>query len=120
MDQLLKGKVQAEEMITIEEMTEALNCEVWKEGTELFKITQSFVKRGRSTYLIRYPEIEEDLDMVMFNDPDSIIEGNRLVLNGFLKSSVERVSRFKSEDTNKYQYKIQLSDGHVLIEPLLS
>lgn len=107
-----------EKAISLEEFINAIFFEVWENGTEFLKVTHDFSKSGKRVFLIRFPEVEEDDDMIFFNDADAVIESNSLVLFGFLKSSVKMVSKFKSEETDMDCYKLYFNDGHVIIEPI--
>ena len=111
---------QKEEMISMEDLVDELEFQSWEEGTELFKITESFIKKEKSTYLVRYLKAEVEAGMIFMSDLDKIIQNNKLVVSGFLKECVRYVSRYISKETDMYCYKMQFQDGHVVIEPILS
>ena len=117
---MMKNLVQADETITMDELVETLSMEVFEEGTDLFKITQSYIGKGKCVHLVRLLDVDDEDEVIIFNDPDGIIKSNHLTLSGFLKSSLKRISRYLSVDTLKSCYKLQFETGFVMIEPLIS
>lgn len=119
---LIKNQIQKEQKITLQTLLEELSNQIYQEGIELHKVTQSFLGKPKRTFLVRYLEGEVDnaSGMVFFDDTDSILSENLYALKGFLISSVKRVSKLKSDDTDMDSYKIQFETGYVLIESFIS
>ncbi|MGB4660186.1 MAG: hypothetical protein WBI07_13475 [Mobilitalea sp.] len=114
---------QVEKEITIEEMIENINMEAHINGTTLLKITEDFKKKGTSVSLVRTIEIEtEDIkndEIIMFMDSDLVIDTNNLVVNGFLRSSVIKVTKSHSDIEDLDSYKLYFKDGIVKILPII-
>lgn len=117
-----ENKIQRGQRISLEELAESIELLKYETGMEIFKITESSIKRGKVTYLIRYLQIELEDGIVIGSDLDNILLENMHALSGLVKKSVQKVYKiYANNECDELDYfKIYLSQGFIEIRPILS
>lgn len=108
-----------EKRLTINELVESIDMEVHNNGATLFKITESFPKKGRCIYLVREVEVEEEDGIILFHDRDDVIFSNHLVTSSFLKSSIINIIKMRTAQDELECYRLLFKNGEVQIQPII-
>lgn len=116
-----ENRVERGQRISIEEMIDNVEFLKYTEGVEIFKITESFLKRGKVSYLLRYLQIEQEEGIMICSDLDNILQDSVHTLSVLLKKSIQKVYRIyaQNEDEEFDYFKLYFGDGYIEIRPLL-
>jgi hypothetical protein len=112
-------ELENEKILTIEELVESIKMEAHVNGANLLKISENFPKNGETVHLVRTIEIEEENEIMIFHDCDSVIETNNMVIGGFLKTSILKATKCHTDEVELDSYKLYLNDGNIVIQPII-
>jgi hypothetical protein len=108
-----------ERVLTIDELVESIEMESHVSGANLLKITENFSKNGESVHLVRTIEIEEEKEIIIFQDCDDVIISNHMVISGLMKNSILKATKCHSDEEELDSYKLYLNDGNIVIQPII-
>ncbi|MDF2820208.1 MAG: hypothetical protein K0R15_649 [Clostridiales bacterium] len=95
--------------LTVVDLIDEIEMLKWREGIEVFRITENFKINGKKEFKVENFQMELEDGIVACGDADDTIIENGSVLIGFLETSLLHIKK-----RNKC-YELLFSDGQIVI-----